>query len=614
MNERSPVSLARRIPFIPETAPFTPAQRAWLNGFLAGMFSAAAGSAATTSSPPAVKTTVNVLFGSESGNAEALARRVAKAAQQRGFESKAISLEKVTVKDLARERCVLIITSTFGDGEPPENAKRFHAQLHGPAAGRLDHLSYAVLALGDKNYPQFCQCGIEIDRRLEALGATRIYQRVDCDADYQAEFQRWETGVFGVLDATASDAGPVATSSDAFPPGTAAMLADDRGDQPAVMAEREPAKSYSRAHPFPGRLMANRKLSAEGSAKETRHFEISLAGSGLVYEAGDALGVHPANCPALVDDLLLALNCDGEEAVSAPDGSEVSLRTALLRHYAITKVPALLLEAIAERSGDRMLSDLLQPDAGEALADYLAGREIIDLLAEFPAVRFSANDFAGLLRPLQPRLYSISSTLKAHPDQVHLTIATVRYQSCGRMRKGVCSTFLADRANSAVPIFVQVAPHFRLPPGGDTPIIMVGPGTGVAPFRAFLHERRTAGATGRNWLFFGEQRAATDFFYRDELEPMLADGHLTRLSTAFSRDQAEKVYVQDRMIENGAELWAWLEDGAHFYVCGDARRMARDVDAALRAVIQQRGGLSAEAAAEYIENLKRARRYQRDVY
>ena len=596
MNDRS-------VPFIPDTAPFTPAQRAWLNGFLAGIFSAAQpGSASRIATTPAAKTTVNVLFGSESGNAEALARRVAKAAQQRGFESKAISLEKVMAQDLARERFVLIITSTFGDGDPPENAKRFHAELHRSTA-RLDQLSYAVLALGDKNYAHFCKCGLEIDRRLEALGATRIYQRVDCDADYQAEFQRWETGVFGVLDATAGNAPPMAP--------TAAGFADDRGEHAVVMA---PAKTYSRTNPFPGRLLANRKLSADGSAKETRHFEISLAGSALVYEAGDALGVLPANCPALVDDLLRALKHDGEEAVSAPDGSEVSLRTALLRHYAITKVPVELLEAIAERTGDRLLPDLLQPEASEALTDYLAGREIIDLLSEFPAVKFSPNDFAGLLRPLQPRLYSISSTLKAHPEQVHLTIATVRYQSFGKMRKGVCSTFLADRANSEVPIFVQAAPHFRLPKRGDTPIIMVGPGTGVAPFRAFLHERRTTGATGRNWLFFGEQRASTDFFYRDELEPMLADGHLTRLSTAFSRDQAEKVYVQNRMIESGAELWSWLEDGAHFYVCGDASRMAKDVEAALRAVIQQRGGLSAEAATEYIENLKRARRYQRDVY
>jgi len=650
------MSAPNTVPFLPENAPFTPAQRAWLNGFLAGIFSGAQPTG--THIAPAVapvKITVNVLFGSETGNSEALAKRIAKAAQKRGFESKAIGLDQITAEDLTKERYALIVTSTFGEGDPPENAKAFHAELHDPAQPRLEGLSYSVLALGDKNYEQFCKCGIDFDTRLAALGATRIYERVDCDVDYEAEFQRWETGVFGVLEAIATNAPSIAAGSamqptltsgkhdgsKSPPSGTAgapAMKGDGpyeaghfpeptstgmtgtavhRGRANGTMAEVAPplvATTYSRKNPFPARLLVNRKLTADGSAKETRHFEISLEGSGLTYEAGDALGVVPTNCPALVDELLHVLNRDGEEAVPAADGGEIPLRAALLRHYEITKIPAVLLKAIAERSSDRTLADLMKPEAKEALAHYLYGREVVDVLADFASVTFTPAEFVSHLRKLQPRLYSISSSLKAHPGQVHLTVAAVRYDSLGRKRKGVCSTFLADRANGNVPVFVQVSHSFRLPRNGDAPIIMVGPGTGIAPFRAFLHERRAAASRGRNWLFFGDQRAATDFLYRKELEAMVGDGHLTKLSTAFSRDQAQKIYVQNRIHEDGAELWSWLQHGAHFYVCGDASRMAKDVDVALHTVAETHGGLSKDAAADYVQQLKTEKRYQRDVY
>ncbi len=586
------------VPFIPENAPFTTAQRAWLNGFLAGMYSGTQMAAAT---PAPAKIKVNILFGSEGGNAEALAKRVAKAAVKKGFESKALGLDKISMKDLARDSYALIVTSTFGEGDPPENAKTFHEALHAPNQPRLENLNFSVLSLGDKNYEQFCKCGIDFDTRLEALGAKRLFQRIDCDVDYEAPFEQWQEGVFGVLSALAKDSAPAPAAA---PPGAVVSV---------EAVEPEPA-GFSKKNPFPARLLANRKLTAEASAKETRHYEISLEGSGLTYEAGDALGIVPANCPALVDDLLRALNRDGEEAVATPDGGEAALRSALLRDYEITKIPAQLLKAIAERSSDRTLADLLLPEAKDALKNYLWGREIIDLLTDFASVSFTPAEFVSHLRKLQPRLYSISSSLKAFPGQVHLTIASVRYDSFGRKRKGVCSTFLADRAHGPVPVFVQTSHGFRLPANGDTPIIMVGPGTGVAPFRAFLHERRATGAKGRNWLFFGEQRAATDFFYRDELETMMADGHLTKLCTAFSRDQAEKIYVQNRMIEHGAELWSWLQDGAHFYVCGDASRMAKDVDRALHTAIETHGGLSKDAAAEYVTALKKNKRYQRDVY
>jgi sulfite reductase (NADPH) flavoprotein alpha-component len=378
--------------------------------------------------------------------------------------------------------------------------------------------------------------------------------------------------------------------------------------EPPVVAE-----GFSRLNPFPGFLLANRRLTAEGSGKEVRHFEISLEGSGLVYEVGDALGVQPSNCPSLVEELLQALHCDGEEAVQSPRG-EISLRKALSDCYDITKPGQELLDRLAEANPD--LRALLAADNKENLKQWLRGREVIDLVLAPPGFQPAAPEFVTLLKPLTARLYSISSSPKVHAGQVHLTVGIVRHASHGRDRKGVCSTFLADRATNrtSLPVFVQKSNGFRLPASGDTPIIMVGPGTGVAPFRAFLHERQAAGAKGRNWLFFGEQRSATDFYYHDELAAMLKSGHLTKLSTAFSRDQAEKVYVQHRMSEEAAELWAWLCEGAHFYVCGDATRMARDVDSALHRAVEIAGGKSREQAAEFVKQMKAEKRYQRDVY
>ena len=373
---------------------------------------------------------------------------------------------------------------------------------------------------------------------------------------------------------------------------------------------------YSRKNPFPAPLITNRKLNGSGSSKDTRHFEFSLEGSGLRYEAGDALGVWPTNCPELVGEILRALDCEGAEPVSGKDGQAVSIADALFSHYEITKIPQAFLQAFAQRSRDAELLKLTAPGVNGELTKFLWGREIIDLLLAFPSVKFPPEEFVGLLRKLQPRLYSISSSPKAQGGQVHLTTAIVRYESLGRARKGVCSTFLAERVagNSPVPVFVHHNKQFRPPAEPQIPMILVGPGTGIAPFRAFLQERRAIGATGRNWLFFGDQHAATDFLYRDELEMFQRDGILNRFDTAFSRDQAEKIYVQDRMLEQARELFAWLEEGAHFYVCGDAKRMAKDVDAALHEVIVRAGGRTPEQAADYVRQLQAAKRYQRDVY
>ncbi len=374
---------------------------------------------------------------------------------------------------------------------------------------------------------------------------------------------------------------------------------------------------YSRKNPFRAALAVNRKLTGETSQKETRHFELSLAGSGLQYEVGDSLGVFPSNNPELVDLVLREAGFTGEEIVPSADAVEMPIREALTKSYILTEPSKQLLQAVAALDPSAaFLEKLLLPEEKTALENFLWGRDVLDVLLQFPAAKFSPEEFAKVLRKLQPRLYSIASSQKAVGESVHLTIAVVRYtvEHSRRPREGVCSSFLADRSSGSAPVFVHTAKHFRMPENPDTPMIMVGPGTGIAPFRAFLQERKATGAKGRNWLFFGDQRAATDFLYREELENYQAEGSLHRLDTAFSRDQEHKIYVQHRMHENGAELFDWLENGAYFYVCGDAKRMAKDVDAALHAVVEKHGGKSAEQAKEYVEALKKEKRYRKDVY
>lgn len=378
----------------------------------------------------------------------------------------------------------------------------------------------------------------------------------------------------------------------------------------------DPTALYSRKNPFPAKLKTNRKLTGEGSAKDTRHFEIVLTGSGLNYEVGDSLGVFPTNNPELVEELLGVLGFSGEEQVPDPNGNPVTIREALTSHYVITGKDKKLLAAIAEKDASAShFLPMTTPEGKAELDAYVWGREVIDPLLAHPAAKFTPEEFVKCLRKLQPRLYSIASSQKANPDEVHLTVAAVRYESHGRKREGVCSTFLADRAGQGpVPVFVHTAKHFRVPEDPATPVIMVGPGTGIAPFMAFLQERKVTGATGKNWLFFGDQKSATDFLYREELESWQREGVLHKLSTAFSRDQPEKIYVQHRMLEAAEELYSWLEQGGYFYICGDASRMAKDVDAALHQVVEKAGGKSPEEAAAYVEELKKSKRYRKDVY
>jgi sulfite reductase (NADPH) flavoprotein alpha-component len=611
------------IPIVPETAPFTAEQRAWLNGYLAGLFSRGAvdpvAARAVAPQPAEALKPLTILFGSQTGTAESLAKRAAKEAGRRGFAATVMDMADFALAQLAREQNVLVVTSTYGDGEPPDNAKALHAALSsagvppatsGEQAGTpalLAGVRFSVCGLGDTNYVQFCQCAKDFDARLEKLGATRVAARVECDLDYEEKFASWLSAALGALSVGADLSATNEAAAADFPGGVANKFAPTEG-----------APGFSRKKPFPALVLASRNLNGAGSAKEVHHVEFDLGDSGLDYEAGDALGVFAHNCPALVDDVLAALGCDGEEAVPAPDGATLPLRRALAEFYDLGKPTAELLEVVGGAlrpdsiDGSAMSGHKAPPTIAAALPHH-----VLDCLLARPDVKLAPADFARMLKRLQPRLYSISSSPKAHAGRVHLTVGAVRYEHGGRRRKGVCSTFLADRVvpgQTRAGIFVHANKAFRPPADGDVPMIMVGPGTGIAPFRAFLHERRAAGAKGKNWLFFGDQRAATDFLYRDELESLQRDGVLTRLDTAFSRDQAEKIYVQHRMLEHAAGLFAWLEAGAHFYVCGDASRMAKDVDAALHRVLELGGGKSPEAAAAYVDALRAAKRYARDVY
>ncbi|MDF0729947.1 bifunctional nitrate reductase/sulfite reductase flavoprotein subunit alpha [Pseudomonas entomophila] len=567
---------AEGVPCLPPSAPLAPARRLFVDGLLAGLFAQPASAAAPGLEAPRHR----VLWASQTGNGEALAERCAGRLREAGLAVELSCMEAVSPGQLRGAASVLLIASTFGDGDAPDSGSAFWQALQGEEGGQCAELPYAVLALGDSSYDQFCGFGRKLDQRLAELGGRRLLERVDCEPDFDQAFASWLLALLPALGAAASAA-----------------------------TEQPVASGFDKQRPCLAPLLENRLLNGPGASKETRQLVFDLNGSGLSYQPGDALGVWPRNCPALVQELLGAMGVDGQRMVEPPGLPPMALANALERHLEIARITPAQLEAFSRDAQAGELRRLLQAECKAELKAWLWGKQLVDVLRAFPQ-QLPLSDWLGLLKPLQPRLYSISSSPAAHPGEVHLTVSTVRYGE----RKGVCSTFLADRAEALeVAIFPQVSRHFRLPESDATPIIMVGPGTGIAPFRAFLEERQARGASGRNWLFFGEQHAACDFYYREQLLAWQASGHL-RLSTAFSRDQAEKVYVQQRMLEEGAELWRWLEAGAYFYICGDAQRMARDVDAALRQVVAEQGGMSDEAAAAYVEGLSRDKRYRRDVY
>ena len=572
----------------------SPDQLLWVSGYLAGFGGARRDLAPSPTLPvEESKPGVTVLYGSQTGNSEKLAQELHSRLVQEGWSVRLEAMGSYKTAQLKRDACLLVIVSTHGEGDPPDNALPFYEFLHSKKAPKLEGLRFSVLALGDTSYEYFCKTGRDFDHRLEELGATRLHARADCDVDYEETAECW---IEGILAALARDRAP-------------------RIDMP-VPAQVQPESAYSKKHPFPATLIENLRLTGRGSTKDVRHIELSLSGSGLRFEPGDSLGVVASNWPERVADLLASLGLDPSSTVPGSSGGEISLEEALLREYEITTLTRPFLEGYAELSGSQELSQLLKEENRGLLRNFQYGREIIDVVRGYPVHGITAGQFIALLRKLPPRLYSIASSYNANPEEVHLTVSVVRYESQGLQRHGVASTFLADRVaeDGQVPVYVDSNPNFRLPPNPEAPIVMVGPGTGVAPFRAFLAEREATGASGRNWLLFGDRNFHSDFLYQVEWLDYRKNGLLNRIDVAFSRDGEEKVYVQHRMLENSRELYGWLEEGAYFYVCGDARRMAPDVHEALVGVVKREGGCSRERAEDYVKELQSSKRYQRDVY
>ncbi|MGI4847420.1 MAG: molybdopterin-dependent oxidoreductase [Janthinobacterium lividum] len=562
-----------------------------------------------------------LLHASSTGNAQTVAAECAAVLRGAGHELRLASMEDVEAGDLALANTVLFFASTFGDGDAPESGAALWAalqQVHAPALA-LRETQFAVLAFGDSNYDQFCGFGCKLDARLEMLGAKRLLERVDCEPDFQPSVLRWLQTLVAALPAPANGTGLTAASHASLQDHSA--IGSDRAAfaSPSRFLSKVSDVSsgpplFTRHTPLQARLISNRLLNAPGASKETRQYVFDLGDSGFSYEAGDALGVWPVNCPALVGEIIATLGLDAASGVEIAGLGHMPLGQALQKHSELTRVNAELLRLLQSRSGDAMLAGLLDEDRRADLGKWLWGRQVADVLKLFP-IACDAQTLVSSLKRLQPRFYSISSSPLAHPDQVHLTVSTVRYAQQDGLRAGLCSGYLADRcASASVAIFVQRSASFRLPKDLALPIIMVGPGTGVAPFRAFLQQRKASGASGRNWLLFGEQRAASDFYYRDEFLALQNEGVLNRLDTAFSRDQPEKIYVQHRLLEHGETVWSWLEQGAHFYVCGDGNDMAKDVDAALKQVVQKHGRFSEAGAALYVSTMAKERRYLRDVY
>lgn len=565
----------------PTLASLTNDQSLWLSGFLAGRASSTAAAPTRKASTP-----VTLLFGTESGNAETLAAQAQKSLKKSGFKATLLDMADAEPADLVNIENLIVIISTWGDGEPPERAKAFYDALIAESAPKLKKTNFAVCGLGDSSYEQFCEMGKVFDARLKALGGTQIHERMDCDVDFEEPFDAWFKDVSAKLEKANPQSAPQVTLAEAAPS----------------------LSNWSKSNPFAAELIERINLNGTGSAKETVHLEFSLEGSDIQYEPGDALGLKPHNCPEYVQALLQATKLDGETPLEGG-----TLREVLTQKYDITALSKKVAQAYAEQAKSQKLDKLIAN--AKTFKQYVEGRHIIDLFEDFPA-EITAQTLLTLLRAQPARLYSIASSLKAHPDEVHLTVGAVRYESHSKQRKGVASTYLADRieVGGTADIYIHTNNNFRLPENPDTPIIMVGPGTGIAPFRAFVEERAAINASGKNWLFFGDQHYHYDFLYQLEWQDHLKEGSLTKLDVAFSRDAPEKYYVQHSMQKNAQELWQWLEAGAHFYVCGDASRMAKDVNQALIDIVQEQGKLSDADAKQYVSRMTKDKRYQKDVY
>jgi sulfite reductase (NADPH) flavoprotein alpha-component len=575
----------------------------WLSGYAAGL---ARSHTLPNTRPTALAVAdvqtaaqLTIVYGSQTGNARRVAEKLAQQVEAAGLGVRLLRADAYATRELKDERHLAIVISTQGDGDPPDDARGFFDFITGKRAPQLPDLQYTVLALGDSSYPQFCAIGRRLDERLAELGAKRWLARGEADLDIDSVATPWLANALTAAKEALKPQAPLATVTPLRP------LAST-------------ANAFTRDNPFHAELLGNQRITGRDSQKDIRHFELSLEGSGLHYEAGDALGIWPVNPPLLVDAVLATLQLDGARAVSH-GGQTLPLRDWLSGKRELTRLSRPFVAAHAASAQSDELNALLAPEQAVAFSRLLAEHQVIDLLRAYPGA-WSAQDFVAALRPLVPRLYSIASSQKAVGEEAHLTVAHVEYEVDGSKsddgrRWGTASNFLARAAEGEkLPIFIEANERFRLPKDGARDVILVGPGTGVAPFRGFVQERAVTGASGRNWLFFGNPHGRSDFLYQLEWQDALKRGELHRLDLAFSRDQAHKVYVQDHLRTHGADVYQWLEGGAHLYVCGDATRMAKDVHAALLEIIAAHGGKSAEDAAEYLNDLQAQGRYSRDVY
>jgi sulfite reductase (NADPH) flavoprotein alpha-component len=581
----------------------------WLSGYFYGQATSAGATVAAVALAPAEAASpvgkLTILYGSHTGNGKKVAQQAAEAAKQRGLTAEVRDMNDYPTRQLAQEQNLFVIVSTHGEGEPPISAEELHQFVSGSRAPKLPKLRFAVLALGDTSYLHFCQTGKDFDQRLAELGGTRLLDRVDADVDYQAAASKW------IEAALAKIAGTTATAAE--PAGSVAASVASVASSTIQPSTHSAITEFTRENPWPARVLESIQLNGRGSDKETYHIELDLAGSGLRFAPGDALAVRPRNHEPLVEEVLRAARLSDSTPVQL--GAEsLPLAAALASRRELTVLTRDVLERYAALAPHAELHGLLADTT--RLQPYLYGRDVADLLTDFPTDQLTAQSLADTLRPLPTRAYSIASSLLAHPDEVHLTVGAVRYEAHGRRKHGVCSSFLADRVavGDEARVFVEHNEYFKLPQNQGTDIIMVGAGTGIAPFRAFVEERVELGATGRNWLLFGNPHFTTDFLYQAEWQQHLKKGGLAKLDVAFSRDQAEKIYVQDRLLENSRDVFGWLESGAQLYVCGDKNRLGSAVQGALAQVVQREAGVSAEDAAAYVKNLRKQRRYLEDVY
>ena len=578
------------------TSGFSPLQLAWASGYLAAK-SETGQSIPAVSLPTAAAKTLTILYASQTGNAKGVASKLAENAKSAGINVELKNTADYKAKSIKNETHLLIVASTNGEGEAPDDAIEFHEFLLGKKAPKLPNLSYSVLALGDSSYEFFCQTGKDFDERLKALGAKQIAPRIDCDVDYDSDSESWTLNIVESLkeELTQKDA-PLAPVIDLPTAGAASQ--------------------YSKQNPLSAEFSLSQKITGRDSAKDVRHIEIDLGDSGLTYQVGDALGVWFENDEVLVDKVLAELNFTGDEKITlkvSGNEQEFTLKDALISQLELTQTAPSFIEFWAEQSKEPQLIKVAA-DKNSA-REFASEHQIIDVVSIAKA-DIDAQTFVDALRKITPRLYSIASAQAEVEEEVHLTIGVVNYEVDGEQRLGGASGYLAERLEEgqSVKVFVEHNDNFRLPENNDTPVIMVGPGTGVAPFRAFMQQREADDATGDNWMFFGDQTFTQDFLYQVEWQNYLKSGLLTRMDVAFSRDQAEKIYVQDRLKEQAEEVYAWLERGAHLYICGDANKMAKDVHDALIEIIAEQGKLSSEQAEQYLKDLRSNKRYQKDVY